>query len=112
VARICILVLAAAALAMILALLPRNARGQGVYFDCPDFAAAIARLADFRDADADLDKVVRIARRHNPASSSQHLAAIEREIRRMWRERLPQELVAQRLFDRCRAQLGDMGMEG
>lgn len=105
---------AAAGLAFVfgVALWPVRAHGAGVQFDCHTLAVAMGGMADFRDTGADLEKVVRMARRRHPNSGSAQVAVIEREIRRLWAERLPGDLAARRLFERCRAQLGDMGRDG
>jgi hypothetical protein len=36
---------------------------------------------------------------------------IDREIRRLWREKRTREASTQAVYKRCRAQLGDMGLE-
>lgn len=105
---------AAAGLAFVFAvvLYAPHARGAGVQFDCHQLALAIGGMADFRDTGADLTKVLRMARTRNPNASGRHLAVIEREIRRLWAERLPGDVAARRVFERCRTQLGDMGQDG
>jgi hypothetical protein len=90
---------------------PAHAGREAVEFDCGELALVIYRIADFRDTGADLERVVRLAHEQNAEVSRAHREVIEREIRRLWKERQPAEEAAARLFRRCRAQLGDMGYE-
>lgn len=89
----------------------RDAQG-AVFLDCRELAVAMGVAADFRDTGAELDKVIAMARRRNAeALNPAQLAALEREIRRVWAEKIPVDDVPQRTFERCRSRLGDMGLE-
>jgi hypothetical protein len=105
----------AAALGTLLALACLEARGQvaqqGPYFYCGALAASIRLMADFRDAGADVERVVKMALEHNSDEPAAHRAVIEREIRRVWTEERPGPAAALAVFKRCQAQLGDMGRE-
>jgi len=57
-------------------------------------------------------RVHALFRRANGAMPEPRKAAVEREIRRMWREELPAGEAEFALYKRCEAQLGDMGREG
>lgn len=94
-------------------ILPREARGQTVVFDCFDLARAIAAATDFRDAGADLEKTVRIARTRSSENGEpdQKIEVYEREIRRMWTEKKKRGAAVRSIYNRCRQQLGDMGRE-
>lgn len=83
-----------------------------VTFDCRALARAIGNVATFRDVDASEDKTVTLYREINPQIQGPQWAAIEREIRRLWRERLPADEAVLALYLRCQQQLGDMGREG
>jgi len=85
---------------------------RGVRFDCAELAAAIGRVAIYRDVDADQAKTIAMFRAKNPQVGMLHMQAIEREIRRVWREGLAPGEAEFALYRRCQAQLGDMGMEG
>lgn len=87
-------------------------RAEQVDFDCVDLAIIVASAADFRDAGAQLDKTLAIARVRNSERSRAHLAVIEREIRRVWDEKRSRRLATLSVYRRCIAQLGDMGWEG
>lgn len=82
-------------------------------FDCADLAMLIGGAADFRDAGADLEKTLAIARERSGGhqGNAEH-RVLEREIRRVWQEQLPRRRAIAMLYKRCRAQLGDMGAEG
>lgn len=80
-------------------------------FDCGALAASIERIASYRDMDANLGKVLAHVRRLNADLPAQQLEVIEREIRRLWAERLPASDAAFALYTRCQRQLGDMGRE-
>jgi hypothetical protein len=88
-----------------------QARAEPIEFDCAALATGIAMAADFRDAGADLEKTVRLARQRNSDASPEQLAVIDREIRRLWREKRTREASTPAVYKRCRAQLGDMGLE-
>lgn len=102
---------AAFALAGILSLVfpPRARADDGAKFGCEALAQGIAGLVPFRDADANVDKVVAMVQKLNPQASPAQQAAIEREIRRMWADGKEAEAVGLELFMRCHAQGGDMG---
>lgn len=90
--------------------MPRDARSAPI-FDCVDIASQAGAAADFRDAGADLEKTVRIARLRNAFRTSAEMNVIEREVRRVWREQLPRKHAVANLYKRCRRGLGDMGTE-
>jgi hypothetical protein len=87
------------------------ARAEGVMFDCADLATVISLIADFRDTDASLEKVVKLALERNVDSSLAHRAVIEREIRRLWKEGRPRRDAVRQLYKRCRDVMGDMGRD-
>lgn len=87
-------------------------RPKGVVFDCAQFGRSIRNVAELRDLDASLEKTLALIRTKNAATPRPQLEAIEREVRRMWRERLPADEAGWALYRRCQAQLGDMGREG
>ena len=80
--------------------------------DCTVLASYIRNVVAFRDTGADPAKVIALFRRANGAMPEPRKAAVEREIRRMWREELPAGEAEFALYKRCEAQLGDMGREG
>jgi hypothetical protein len=74
-------------------------------------AFAIGAVTCASQARAELEKTVRLARQRNSDASPEQLAVIDREIRRLWREKRTREASTQAVYKRCRAQLGDMGLE-
>jgi hypothetical protein len=105
-------VLAGIALAMVMMLVAPPARGaeKAVIVDCGALAENITSLADFRDTGARLELVVRLARTRQGDGPAEQ-AVLEREIRRMWREGLDAEDAGHAVYQRCKAQLGDMGRD-
>lgn len=86
----------------------------GVIFDCRQLTETIADFADFRDTDANVDKVIALLRSglHGADKSAPaRFAVIEREIRRLWAEGLPARQALEQLHKRCTGQLGDMGRD-
>lgn len=90
---------------------PEQPQG-GVTFNCGQLARAIGAVATYRDADASEEKTIAMYRAINPQIRGPQWDVLEREMRRLWRERLPAEEAAWGLFMRCQQQLGDMGREG
>lgn len=93
---------------------PREARAAPVLFDCADLAQGIASAADFRDAGADLEKTVRLARersKENGITDDPRLDVFEREIRKLWAEKKRRGAAVRDVYKRCRDQLGNMGRE-
>lgn len=86
--------------------------GRGVLFNCRTLAQAVGGVAVYRDVGADQAKTIAMLRAKNAWLGGSHLQALEREIRRMWREGLTPEEAEFALYKRCEAQLGDMGREG
>lgn len=84
----------------------------GVQFDCRMLAGAIDAVAKFRDVDANEEKTIALYHEINPQLRGPQWAVLEREMRRLWRERLPADEASWALFRRCQQQLGDMGREG
>lgn len=80
-------------------------------FDCHDLAAMVGAAADLRDADASLEKSIRLVRERNNHRTAPELEAIEREFRRVWKERRKRFAAMSEVYKRCRAQLGDMGAD-
>lgn len=82
------------------------------HFDCEQLAYGIGNVAVLRDLGADMNKVIAATLKENRRQvAPAHMAAIEREIRRVWREGLDPEKAKAEVFNRCRAQGGDMGVE-
>ncbi len=77
-------------------------------FDCHDFAMIAGSAADFRDAGADMGRTVKIARARNIDRTQAELALIEREVRRVFRERKTRRLEISQVYRRCRASRGSM----
>lgn len=86
-------------------------RAEPVSFECRTFAPAIAGFTDFRDTGARLELVIKMARQRNPQMTRAHMAVVERELRRLWQERLTRDQAELRLYERCVAQMGDMGRD-
>jgi len=80
--------------------------------DCKDLANQIALAAWARDMRADENLVAIFHRSANRHLGFNQSRAIEREVRRVWHEKQPARKAVDAAFDRCRAQLGDMGLEG
>lgn len=95
----------AAALVLFL-ILPREARA--ARFDCHDFAMVAGSAADFRDAGAQLDLTLVIARDRSKDRTQAELALIEREIRRVFREKKNRRRVVAETYRRCRDTRGSM----
>lgn len=80
--------------------------------DCKDFANQIALAAWARDMRADENMVAIFHRTANQHLGFNLSRAIEREVRRVWHEKLPMGKAIEAAHKRCQAQLGDMGREG
>lgn len=80
-------------------------------FDCVDLATMAGAAVDFRDAGAKEDKTVRVARQRNTDRTPAELAVIEREVRRVFREKLPRRQAVANLYGTCRRAGGLMGIE-
>lgn len=95
-------------LALVLAVIyPRAAHAQK--FDCHDLAMVGGAAVDFRDAGAQLEKTVRIARARNADRTQAELAVIEREVRRAFESKATRREAIAELYKRCRKFGGDMG---
>lgn len=94
------------------AALAQETQKRGVLFNCLTLAQAVGGVAVYRDVGADQAKTIAMLRAKNAWLGGSHLQALEREIRRMWREGLTPEEAEFALYKRCEAQIGDMGREG
>jgi len=81
-----------------------------VVWDCHQFSTWARRIAVLRELDADQGKIIKELRRELRPGIT--LAVLEHEVKRIYAgktSRLEAEVDADR---RCKAQLGDMGIEG
>lgn len=92
--------------ALVLAVALRDVHASPV--DCHDFAMAAGSAADFRDAGADLEKTIRVARDRSKDRTQAELALLEREIRRVFRDKKPRRPLIAETYRRCRAARGAM----
>jgi hypothetical protein len=79
--------------------------------DCTSLAQLVARVAVYRDVDANRDKVLARILELNAEASAMHRETIAREIRRLWREALPINDAVVSVYVRCQRVLGDMGRD-
>jgi hypothetical protein len=84
-----------------------------VSFDCQSLAGVISQAVNYRDAGANVNRTVAVFLRKLKLPKG-HAAVLEREIRRMWRERLDEDDAGFAIFKRCIEKNGDMvpGVEG
>jgi hypothetical protein len=87
---------------------PSSVKGETV-FDCRALAEAVAPFADYRDAGADVERVVARIRKENTDAPRVRIDVFDRELHRLWAEGLPADEAAYALYKRCTEQQGDMG---
>jgi len=80
--------------------------------DCRELAAHISLAAWARDMRADENMVAIYFSKANQHLGYNLVRALEREVRRLWKEKHPAGKAVEAAHQRCQAQLGDMGMEG
>jgi len=85
---------------------------QRLVVDCKDLASQIALAAWARDMQADENLVAIFHRSANKHLGFNQSRAVEREVRRVWHEKLPAKDAIAASYRRCQAQLGEMGLEG
>ena len=80
--------------------------------DCKDLAAHVSLATWARDMHADENMVAIYFSKANQHLGHNLVRALEREVRRVWKEKLPAGKAIEAAFKRCQQQLGDMGREG
>jgi hypothetical protein len=88
------------------------ARAQpGLAVDCRELASSLALAAWARDMKADENLVAIFYRTHQQHLGDPLARAIEREVRRLWHEKLPASVAVGAAHLRCRETLGKLGGE-
>lgn len=116
-----VIVIAILAAAMLLHLFARQAQAQPAGMrlvqerkavDCSDFAMQMRLALWARDMKADENLVAIYHRTVNRHLGFNLSRAIEREVRRAWKEKLPADKAVEMAHRRCLERLGELGAEG
>jgi hypothetical protein len=89
-----------------------HAQGRGVQIDCGRLARLIDAASSYRDTGADLNLFIAWMHKVGADMPPAQREVLAREVRRMWKEKLPGEDAGIAVYTRCTQQLGDMGREG
>jgi len=110
-ARRQVLAILAAIAGVALALAPARLNAQvKARVDCHEYAAVVARIAEYREVGAPLKGVLNYLRQIHPPGLV--LAAVEREAKRVYAEALAPDKAAYGAYRRCQDHLGELGAEG
>lgn len=107
-------VIAALVVAMVLfVIFPPKARADvpEKTFNCQALAVNLEFAAELRDLGVRLDKALAYIKLKSEEQGARW-DAVDREVRRIWAQRLTSEEVLLDVYTRCTLQLGDMGREG
>lgn len=108
--RVPAIVAAVAGVVFVIAAARLNAQQPRALVDCAQLAAFAGQVAEYRELDASLSKVIDKIRRDNPSEFAQRV--LVREAQRVYALGLGADQAAYEAYRRCQQHLGRIPLEG